>query len=59
MVVNRTAADLTITLTGFSSAIVNADGYTRIRAGAVASLLVLSPDGGTTKLCYLTGGGAP
>ena len=59
MVVNRTGADLPVSLTGFSAGIVNPDGFTRIRAGGVASLLVFSPDGGTTKLCQLTGGGAP
>jgi hypothetical protein len=59
MVVNRSGADLTVTLTGFSSPLVNPDGYTKLRAGGVASLLVYSPDGGTTKLCQLTGAGAP
>ncbi|MCR0981828.1 hypothetical protein [Roseomonas populi] len=58
MVVNRTGANLAIALTGFSAGIVNPDGYTKVRAGAVASLLVYTPDGGTTRLCQLTGGGA-
>ncbi|MFC0385077.1 glycosyl hydrolase family 28-related protein [Muricoccus vinaceus] len=59
LVVNRSGTDLAVALTGFSAAIANADGYTRIRAGGVASLIVYSPDGGTTKLCHLTGAGAP
>jgi hypothetical protein len=59
MVVNRTGSDLAISTTGFSAAVVNPDGYTKIRAGGVASLLAFSPDGGTTKLCQLTGAGAP
>jgi len=59
MVVNRLATDLAVAITGFSAGIANPDGHTRIRAGGVASLLVYSPDGGTTKLCQLTGAGAP
>jgi hypothetical protein len=59
MVVNRTGADLAVSLTGFSASLANPDGYTKIRAGGVASLLAYSPDGGATKLCHLSGAGAP
>ncbi|MBP0446733.1 hypothetical protein J8J14_18315 [Roseomonas sp. SSH11] len=59
MVVNRTGGDLPVSLSGFSAGMVNPDGHTRIRAGGMASLLVYSPDGGTTRLCQLTGAGAP
>ncbi|MBP0491836.1 glycosyl hydrolase family 28-related protein [Pararoseomonas indoligenes] len=59
MVVNRTGADLAVALTGFSAAMVNPDGYAKVRAGAAASLLAFTPDGGTTRLCQLAGGGAP
>ncbi len=60
LVVNRTGADLAITMTGFSDTIpVNPDGLTKIRAGGMASLLAFSPDGGTTKLLMLTGAAAP
>jgi hypothetical protein len=61
VVVNRTGADLALALSGFTvnTAPTNADGFTRIRAGGVASLLVYSPDGGSTKICHLTGAGAP
>ncbi len=61
VIVNRTGADLAISLSGFTvnTAPTNADGFTRIAAGGVASLLVYSPDGGTTKICHLTGAGAP
>jgi hypothetical protein len=60
-VVNRTGADLAMTLSGFTTntAPTNSDGYTRIRAGGVATLLVYSPDGGTTRICQLAGAGAP
>jgi len=61
VVVNRTGADLALSLSGFTTntAPTNPDGFTRIRAGGVASLLVYSPDGGTTKVCQLSGAGAP
>jgi hypothetical protein len=61
VIVNRTAADLALSLSGFTinTAPTNPDGFTRIRAGGVASLLIYSPDGGTTKVCHLTGAGAP
>jgi hypothetical protein len=59
MVVNRTGADLAVTLTGFTGGIVNPDGYTRVRAGGIASLIAYTPDGGTTRLCHLAGAGAP
>ena len=58
MVLNRSGTDLAIALTGFSGAIGNPDGLTKIRSGGVASLIAYSPDGGTTKLCQLTGAGA-
>ncbi|WP_277753782.1 glycosyl hydrolase family 28-related protein [Muricoccus nepalensis] len=58
MVLNRSGADLALPLTGFSAVIGNPDGSTKIRSGGVASLIVFSPDGGTTKLCQLTGAGA-
>ncbi|MFC7552618.1 hypothetical protein ACFQU7_10685 [Pseudoroseomonas wenyumeiae] len=59
--VNRLGTDLALSLSGFTvnTAPTNADGFTRIRAGGIASLLVYSPDGGTTKICHLTGAGAP
>jgi hypothetical protein len=61
VVVNRTGADLALSLSGFTvnTAPTNADGFTKLRAGGVASLLVYSPDGGTTKVCHLSGAGAP
>lgn len=61
VVVNRTGADLAMSLSGFTinTAPTNTDGFTRIRAGGVASLLIYSPDGGTTRICHLTGAGAP
>ncbi|MFC3126437.1 glycosyl hydrolase family 28-related protein [Pseudoroseomonas globiformis] len=60
-VVNRTGADLSLSLSGFTSntAPTNSDGFSRIRAGGVATLLVYSPDGGTTRICHLAGAGAP
>lgn len=61
VVVNRTGADMALSLSGFTvnTAPTNVDGYTRIRAGGIASLMVYSPDGGTTKVCHLSGAGAP
>ncbi len=60
LVVNRTGADLAVSMTGFSgTAPTNPDGLTRIRAGGLATLLAFSPDGGTTKLLMLSGAGAP
>ncbi|WP_207446713.1 glycosyl hydrolase family 28-related protein [Roseomonas marmotae] len=61
IVVNRTGADLALSLSGFTvnTAPSNADGFAKIRAGGVASLLVYSPDGGTTRVCHLSGAGAP
>lgn len=60
-VINRTGADMALSLSGFTSntAPTNSDGFTRIRAGGVATLLVYSPDGGTTRICHLAGAGAP
>ncbi|WP_207418925.1 glycosyl hydrolase family 28-related protein [Roseomonas haemaphysalidis] len=61
VVVNRSGTDLALSLTGFTSntAPTNVDGFTRIRAGGIASLMIYSPDGGTTKICHLSGAGAP
>ena len=60
LVANRTAADLAITMTGFTGTTpTNPDGHTRIRAGGLATLLAFSPDGGTTRLLLLSGAGAP
>ncbi|MCI0754299.1 glycosyl hydrolase family 28-related protein [Teichococcus vastitatis] len=60
-VINRSGADLGLTLSGFTSntAPTNSDGFTRIRSGGVATLMVYSPDGGTTRICQLAGAGAP
>ena len=60
-VINRTGADLALSLAGFTgnTAPTNSDGYTRIRAGGVATLMTYSPDGGTTRICHLAGAGAP
>ncbi|MFC0407991.1 glycosyl hydrolase family 28-related protein [Roseomonas elaeocarpi] len=58
MVVNRTGGDLPISLANFSSSTpLNSEGYTKIKANGVASLLVYSPDNGTTKVCHLSGAG--
>jgi hypothetical protein len=60
LVVNRTASDLAIAMTGFSGTTpTNPDAMTRIRAGGLATLLAFSPDGGTTKLLLLSGATAP
>jgi hypothetical protein len=60
LVVNRTGADLAVTMTGFTgSAPTNPDGLTRIRPDGLATLLAFSPDGGTTRLLLLTGAAAP
>ena len=60
LVVNRTAADLAIAMTGFTAATPsNPDGLTRIRAGGLATLLAFSPDGGTTRVLLLAGACAP
>jgi hypothetical protein len=60
LVVNRTASDLAIAMTGFTGTVpTNPDGLTRIRAGGLATLLAFSPDGGSTKLLMLSGAGAP
>lgn len=59
LVVNRTAGDLAIAMTGFTdSTPSNPDGFTKIRAGGLATLLAFSPDGGTTKVLLLAGAGA-
>jgi hypothetical protein len=60
LIMNRTAADLAITMTGFTgTSPTHPDGLTRIRAGGLATLLAVSPDGGTTRLLLLTGAAAP
>lgn len=60
LVINRTSADLSISMTGFTgSAPINADGLTRIRPDGLATLLAFSPDGGTTRLLILSGAAAP
>jgi hypothetical protein len=60
LVVNRTAADLAITMTGFTGTTpTNPDGLTRIRPNGLATLLAFSPDGGTTRQLLLAGAGAP
>ncbi len=59
LVANRTGADLTIAMTGFSgTAPTNPDGQTRLRNGGLATLLAFSPDGGTTRLLLLAGAAA-
>ncbi|GAV35141.1 Pectate lyase superfamily protein [Roseomonas sp. TAS13] len=59
MVVNRSGADLALALSNFTgSAPVSSEGYTKIKANGVASLLTYSPDGGTTRYCHLSGAGA-
>jgi len=60
LVVNRSGADLGITMTGFSASMpTNPDGLTKIRNNGLATLLAFSPDGGTTKILLLSGAGAP
>jgi hypothetical protein len=60
LVMNRTATDLAIAMTGFTGTTpTNPDAMTRIRAGGLATLLAFSPDGGTTKLLLLSGATAP
>jgi hypothetical protein len=60
LIVNRTAADLAIAMTGFTATTpTNPDGMTKIRAGGMATLLAFTPDGGTTKLLMLAGAAAP
>jgi hypothetical protein len=60
LIANRGAADLAISLTGFTAATpTNPDGLTKIRAGGLATLLAFSPDGGATKVLLLAGAAAP
>jgi hypothetical protein len=60
LVLNRTGADLAVAMTGFTAATPgNPDGLTRIRAGGLATLLAVTPDGGTTRLLLLSGAAAP
>lgn len=59
LVLNLSGADLPITLSGFSpNAVQNPDGHTKVRAGGLAGLLAVTPDGGTTRLLHLSGAGA-
>jgi len=59
LVVNRTAGDLAIAMTGFTGTTPsNPDGFTKLRAGGLATLLAFSPDGGTTRVLLLAGAGA-
>ena len=60
LVMNRSGADLGVTMSGFSAATpTNPDGLTKIRNNGLATLLAFSPDGGTTKILLLSGAGAP
>jgi hypothetical protein len=60
LVINRTGADLAISMTGFTgSTPLNQDGLTKIRPDGLATLLAFSPDGGTTRLLLLAGAAAP
>ncbi|MCS6931721.1 MAG: glycoside hydrolase family 55 protein [Acetobacteraceae bacterium] len=60
LVLNLSGADLPIALSGFSpNAVQNPDGHAKVRAGGLASLLAVTPDGGTTRLLHLSGAGAP
>lgn len=60
LVLNLSGEDLPIALSGFSpNAVQNPEGHTKIRAGGLASLLAITPDGGTTRLLHLAGAGAP
>lgn len=60
LVINRTGADLMITMAGFTGTTpLNQDGLTRIRNDGLATLLAFSPDGGTTRLLLLAGATAP
>jgi hypothetical protein len=55
-IINRTAAALAVTMTGFTTTTpANPDGHTRIRAGGMAELLAYTPDGGTTRVLHLSG----
>ncbi|MFN7001109.1 MAG: hypothetical protein ACK4ST_13940, partial [Elioraea tepidiphila] len=59
LVLNLSGADLPVTLSGFSpNAVQNPDGHTKVRAGGLAGLLAVTPDGGTTRLMHLSGAGA-
>lgn len=59
LVLNLSGADLPLTLSGFSpNSVQNPDGHTRVRSGGLASLLAVTPDGGTTRLLHLAGAGA-
>jgi hypothetical protein len=59
LVLNLSGADLPITLSGFSpNSVQNPDGHTKVRANGLASLLVITPDAGTTRILHLAGAGA-
>ncbi len=60
LVVNRTGSDLAVTMTGFTGTTpTNPDGLAKIRPDGLATLLAVSPDGGTTRLLLLSGAAAP
>jgi len=60
LVMNRTAADLAVTMTNFTGTTpTHPDGLAKIRAGGLATLLAFTPDAGTTKLLLLSGAAAP
>jgi hypothetical protein len=60
LVVNRTGADLGITMTGFTAATPsNPDGLAKVRVDGLATLMAFTPDGGTTKVLLLAGAAAP
>ena len=59
LVLNLSGADLAVTPSGFSpNSIQNPEGHTKVKAGGLASLLAVTPDGGTTRLLHLAGAGA-
>jgi hypothetical protein len=59
LVLNLSGADLPIGLSGFSpNSVQNPEGHTKVRSGGLASLLAVTPDGGTTRLLHLAGAGA-
>jgi hypothetical protein len=56
LVVNNTTADIAPTLTGFTgTTITNPGTYTHIKAGGMAALVALTPDGGTTTVLRASG----
>jgi hypothetical protein len=56
VLLNRSGADLTPTLVGFTSSTVNnLFGMTKLTAGGLTALLVHTPDSGTTKIATAAG----